>query len=317
MSEKAWTMILKPGSDRTAECLAKDKIVIGWGVDTPPAEYYDLRETIKNTYYPDSTDYLAAGQAAGMVFAFCTQISKGDYILIPDYDYKFYVGKVTSDAYTYNSEGFYEQNVMWLHAKQALTWRTAPADLSRACRSRRSIKNCDYALDDIKALAADKAFLAKGWEQELYETIVDTVAAYMLKGRINPSTFQTQVLLKILRAAGASENLNRAGTSDKRIDIKVTFPIAGNLASKQLGVQSKYWQPNPPVGKEVIDETIRGARAENLDTAWVVTTGSFTEEVQEYAIQSTANTGIEIALIDGRALSQLVLEYLDKTFLAP
>ncbi len=315
MNERAWAMILKPGTDRTQECLDKDKIVNGWGVDAPPEDYYHLREAIRLAYYPEATDNLAAGQAAGMVYTFCTQIKKGDFVLIPDFDYKFYIGKIVSEKYACDQDGFYEHDVLWLHGKQALSWKTAPAALSRACRSRRSFKNCDYALEDIKAIAADKSYLMKGWEEELYETIVDTVSHYMLKGRIDPSTFQTQVLPKILRAAGASEMLNRAGAADKGIDIKVTFPIAGNLAYKQIGVQTKYWQPSPPVGKEVIDDTISGAKAESLDTAWVITTGTFTAEVQEYAIQRTDNTGVEIVLIDGRALSQLVLEYLDKAFL--
>lgn len=316
MGERAWTMILKPGSDMTADCLEQNKIVIGWGVGAETSEYYDLRQAIQNTYYPQNTDFLAAGQAAGMVYSFCQDMRQGDYVIVPSYNYQFYLARITGSKYSYGDDGIYEYAVEWLHKKQALSWKSAPANLSRACRSRRSLKNCDYALPEIREIATNREFLSHSWETELYETIVETVGTYLLNGRINPTTFQTEVLPKVLKAVGASQSLNRAGTSDKGIDIHVTFPVAGNLASKQLGIQTKYWNPNPPVGNHVIDETIEGAKAENLDTAWVVTTGAFSPEVEEYAQKRILETGIEISLIDGRALSQLVLECLDKEFIS-
>lgn len=313
---KVYTMVLKPGDfDLTQKCLETNKIVIGWGNEslTPEKEmkYEELRDVIKNKFYAEHKDYKSAGHAAGMIYTFCYQIQKGDYVIVPDYGYKFYLGKVASDKFENLDVGFW-RDVDWIFGKNNPgSWRNAKANLARACKVRRSLKESSYALDEIGRIIKDPGILEKSWESDLYQMLCKQIEKSLTEGIINPTKFQYKILPMILKAMGAQENIiNRIGKYDKGIDIIATFPAA-EYSEKIIGIQAKNYLPDPPLEKGVIDQTINGALAENLDEAWIVTTGTVSEEINDIVEKHNISTESEVYLriIDGIELSKLIFKY--------
>ena len=150
MKKSAWSMTLQPGSDRTKECLERNRIIIGWGVEVPPTDYFSLREAIRASYFPETKDRSAAGRAASMAYRFCNKINADDYVIIPGDDFVFYVGRVVSQNYSLDSDGFYEREVIWLEGNDELTWQSAPTDLQRACTITGALVNCNYAIPALE-----------------------------------------------------------------------------------------------------------------------------------------------------------------------
>lgn len=317
MSNKnLFTMVLKPGNvNFTNECLEKNKIVIGWGIDEliPEKEidYLSLREIIKKKFYSADNDYKSAGQASGMVYSFCYQMKKGDFVIIPDYRYKFYLAKLTNNTFE-NKESVFFRDVEWIFGKENPgNWRNAKSNLARACKVRRSLKESSYALSEIEAIIENPDILEKTWESDLYKKLCKQIENSLITGINNPTKFQYEILPMILKAMGASDNIvNRIGKYDKGIDLIASFPVA-EYSEKIIGIQAKNYLPNPPLAEWVIKQTISGAIAEGLDEAWIVTTGTISEEISDFIEKYNTSTDSEIYLriIDRLELSKLIFKY--------
>jgi len=277
---RVWTMLLRPGKDcsYTKDCMQDGTIVIGWGTgtDVPSKDddYYRLREEIKQQYYFEKTDYRSAGQATGMVWTFCTEMLKGDLVIVPVEGYKFYLGRLNADDILYKNDMYY-RGIEWILAENNPgNWENAPVALSKACRTRSSLKNSDGALGELQKVLADPKYLEETWEVDLIGKLKATISKYHQEGRINFYTLQSKIVPRILQCMGATKIENRSGEGDKGIDNVATFPGPGGLTDTLVGVQVKHYEPDPPLTLEVIDETLHGAVCEGVDQAWIVTTGT-------------------------------------------
>ena len=76
-----------------------------------------------------------------------------------------------------------------------------------------------------------------------------------------------------------------------------------------LAVQAKHWQPEPPVGKEVVEQLIRGIEAESANLGMIVTSGTVSEEAASLTEQYFEEKGIKIELVDGEQFAKLIVEH--------
>ncbi|MHB8203940.1 MAG: restriction endonuclease, partial [Desulfomonilaceae bacterium] len=51
----------------------------------------------------------------------------------------------------------------------------------------------------------------------------------------------------------------------------------------KIAVQAKYWQPEPPVGKDVVEQLIQGIEATSADLGMVITSGTISKEANDAA----------------------------------
>jgi restriction endonuclease Mrr len=162
-------------------------------------------------------------------------------------------------------------------------------------------------LDEILALLDASA---KGetptFDKDLRNRLIEETLKEIRSGRINDYGFEG-LLANLLKSLGASEVRIIARSIDKGADIVATF-LAANTFEFKLAVQAKHWQPTPPVGKEVIDQLLRGMEAEDADLGWVATSGTFSEEAESYATQLREQEGRRIELVDEEFLASLIVE---------
>src|SRR6266478_2625850 len=84
-----------------------------------------------------------------------------------------------------------------------------------------------------------------------------------------------------------------------------TFRIAGAFL-QTVAVQAKHWQPEPPVGRNVVEQLIGGIEAESASLGMVITAGTIAEEAKVAAKQYFEDKGIRIELLDGEQFSKLI-----------
>ncbi|MEK7768321.1 MAG: restriction endonuclease, partial [Pseudomonadota bacterium] len=91
-------------------------------------------------------------------------------------------------------------------------------------------------------------------------------------------------------------------------DVLATFRVAGAFR-QVVAVQAKHWQPNPPVGKEVVEQLIKGIEAESANLGMVITSGSISDEAVQAAENYFEEKGIKIELVDGEQFAKLIVEH--------
>ncbi len=98
----------------------------------------------------------------------------------------------------------------------------------------------------------------------------------------------------------------RHGPGDKGIDI-IFIDTHYGLTETRVGIQAKHFDERKEIGRHVVDETAAGAEAEEIDIAIIVTTGSFSKEAEDAALQYS-ESGLRIELVDGPQLASLIVE---------
>lgn len=93
---------------------------------------------------------------------------------------------------------------------------------------------------------------------------------------------------------------------DKGADIVATFEVAGAFEF-DVAIQAKHYQPDPPFSKVVVDELLQGIAAESADLGLIVTTGEFSPETTAYASARAEQLGVNLKLVDGPALADLLI----------
>ena len=195
----------------------------------------------------------------------------------------------------------------WLNGKARIPRRNARVALQSRMKVQNTCADATDLLDEILALLDASA---KGetptFDKDLRNRLIEETLKEIRSGRINDYGFEG-LLANLLKSLGASEVRIIARSIDKGADIVATF-LAANTFEFKLAVQAKHWQPTPPVGKEVIDQLLRGMEAEDADLGWVATSGTFSEEAESYATQLREQEGRRIELVDEEFLASLIVE---------
>ncbi|OGW16479.1 MAG: hypothetical protein A3G93_15080 [Nitrospinae bacterium RIFCSPLOWO2_12_FULL_45_22] len=297
------------------EALRADQIIIGWaeaeGLLNPNLDWEPFREIVRDAYYSDEPTLRKAGAAAGHMWRFIRDMKPGDLVVVL-YGADFFVSEIAGPA-TYNSakvdeDSAYRRPVRWLNGKKPIPRQLARSALLSRMKTQGTSADATDLLDEIKEclnLAAHGE--APTFEKDLQSRLVREVLAELRSGRIESFGFE-RLIQTVLRNLGAKEVRIVPRSEDKGADLLATFRVAGTF-QQSIAVQAKHWQPDPPVGREVVDQLIRGIEAESTNLGMVITSGAISDEAYQAAEQYFEEKGIRIEMVDGEQFAKLIVEH--------
>ena len=281
------------------------------GLLEPSLSWEQFREIIRSGYYPDEETLRKAGAASGHLWRFIREMNVGDLVVVP-YGSEFFVAEIKGPA-TYNpakvtDDTAYRRDVQWLNDKKPIRRDVAKSALI----SRMKIQGtCAYATDLIDQIKECLLIVSKGqaptFQTDLQSRLIRETLEELRKGRLDSYGFE-RLVKTVLTGLGAKDARIVPRSEDKGADVLATFRIAG--AFRQIvAVQAKHWQPDPPIGKEVVDQLIKGIEAESADLGMVITSGSISAEAVQAAESYFEEKGIKIELVDGEQFAKLIVEH--------
>jgi predicted Mrr-cat superfamily restriction endonuclease len=315
MSQSAFVLRIAPSQiDRVPEALEKGQLIIGWanakGLLDETLDWESFREIVHNSYHAEEANYRRAGAAAGHIWRFVRGMKTGDLVVVP-YWADFYlaeiVGPATYDPALSGDDSSYRRNVRWLNNKQPIPRRIAPSALI----SRMKIQGTSAdALDLLEAIKTCLAVASTGevptFHNDLQARLIREVLAELREGRMESYGFE-RLIATVLQSLGSKDVRIVPRGKDKGADLLATFLVAGAF-QQVVAVQAKHWQPEPPVGPDVVQQLINGIEAESANLGMVITSGTISEEASQLAEQYFVDKGIRIELIDGFQFAKLIVE---------
>ncbi len=302
-------------SDLVAEALAQNQLIIGWseaeGLLDEQLSWEAFREIIGKTYYPDEKTLRKAGLATGNLWRFIREMKEGDLVMVP-YGADFYVAKVsgpaTYDPLKINEDTAYRRNVDWLNDKRPIPRAVARSALISRMKTQGTSVGASDLLAEIKECVKIADSGSKpSFQSDLEKRLIDDALEEIRDGRMENYGFE-RLIQAVLVSLGAVETRIIPRQWDKGADIVATFSVAGAF-KLDVAVQAKHYQPDPPVGKDVVEQLINGIEAESAALGMVVTSGTISEEASTAAEQFFRENGIRIELVDGEQLAKLIVEH--------
>jgi len=320
MEQQAFVLRISPsGIDRINEALSSNQIIIGWakakGLLDQKLSWEEFRKIIDDKYYANEENLRRAGSASGHMWRFIREMKKGDMVVVP-YGAEFYVAEVSGPAlYDESKVGedtAYRRNVIWLNEKQSIPRSLAKSALISRMKTQGT---CAYATDLLaqikECLNLSQSGAAPTFQSDLQSRLIQETLDEIRSGRMDSFGFEN-LICDVLIGLGADEARVIPRSQDKGADIIATFKVAG--AFRQiLAIQAKHWQPDPPVGKDVVEQLIKGIEAESANLGMIVTSGSISNDTISMAEQYFDDKGIKIELVDGEQFAKLIVEHGIKT----
>jgi restriction endonuclease Mrr len=162
-------------------------------------------------------------------------------------------------------------------------------------------------LDEInECLEIAASGLTPAFQTDLLYRLIRETLAEMRSGRMDSFGFE-RLIQTVLSGLGADDARIVPRAQDKGADVLATFLVAGAFR-QVVAVQAKHWQPEPPVGKDAVEQLIKGIEAESANLGMVVTTGTISEEAAAAADKYYEDKGIRIELVDGEQFAKLIVE---------
>lgn len=316
MEQAAFVLRVAPGGeDKVPEALSADQIIIGWaeagGLLDPSLSWEQFRENLRKAYYSDEPTLRKAGAAAGHMWRFIRDMKPGDLVVVP-YGADFFVAEITSPA-TYapskvEEDSAYRRSVRWLNDKKPIPRHVARSALISRMKTQGTCADATDLVGEIR----DCLSLASRGESPTFQTdlqarLVREVLAELRSGRIENFGFE-RLIQTVLRGLGAGEVRIVPRSEDKGADLVAVFRVAGAF-QQRVAVQAKHWQPEPPVGRDVVEQLIRGIEAEAANLGMVITSGTISDEAFQAAEQYFEDKGIRIELVDGEQFAKLIVEH--------
>jgi predicted Mrr-cat superfamily restriction endonuclease len=320
MQQQAFVLRMSPsGIDRVGEALTSNQIIIGWaearGLLDENLSWEEFRGIVSDSYYAEEDNLRRAGNAAGQLWAFVREMKIGDLVVVP-YWAEFYVAEVTDKATHDDSkvdeDTAYRRNVKWLNEKRSIPRALAKSALISRMKTQGTCAYASDLLPQIKeCIEIARAGSKPTFQGDLQARLIRETLVEIRSGRMDSFGFEN-LIRDVLVWLGADEARVVPRAQDKGADIVATFKVAG--AFRQiLAVQAKHWQPEPPVGKEVVEQLIKGIAAESASLGMIVTSGSISEEATSLAERFFEEKGIKIELVDGEQFAKLMIEHGIKT----
>ena len=316
MSQQAFILRISPSRiDRVSEALANDQIIIGWanaeGLLDEDLGWEAFRKIISDAYYASEENLRRAGSAAGNMWRFIRAMNIGDLVVVP-YGSMFYVAEVsgppTYDELQVGNDSAYRREVTWLNEKQAIPRTLAKSALvSRMKTQQTSAYASDLLHQIMECIKIAQTGTRPTFQTDLQSRLIENTLDEIRSGRMDD--FRFEFLIKdVLYGLGADEARIVPRNQDKGADIVATFKVAG-IFQYVLAVQAKHWQPEPPVGEDVVEQLLRGMEAESANLGMIVTSGTVSEEAISYAELLFEDEGIQIELMDGEQFAKLIVEH--------
>ena len=318
MSINAYVLRISPnGVDRFPEALENDQLIIGWseayGLLEPELTWTQFRRIIYQTCHSGDSDMRGAGRSSGHMWRFIRDMKTDDLIVVP-YGSEFYVAKVCGPAFHDKSkvddDSAYRRQVEWLNKKQGIPRSMAKSALISRMKTRGTCANAGDLVEEIQeCVDRVEAGERPSFDQDLQLRLVEEALDELRSGRMESYGFE-RLIRTMLIGFGAVNTRIVPRSEDKGIDIVATFRIAGTIRVV-IGIQAKHYQPEPPVGANVIGELIHGIEegGEDVTHGMVVTSGTFGDKAIEKAELYMEEKGIPIELIDGDQFAKLIVEH--------
>ena len=316
MEQQAFVLRVAPsGIDRVPEALDRNQLIIGWaeavGLLNERLSWEEFRTIISDTYYSREETLRKAGAAGGHMWRFIREMTEGDLVVVP-HGSGLHVARVSGPA-TYDQsrvdeDTAYRRNVDWLNKKQAI-----PRAMARsALVARMKIQGTSARASDVLAEIEECIRVAgsesePSFQSDLQSRLIRETLKEIRGGRMDSHRFE-RLIRDVLMSLGADEARIIHRSQDKGADIVATFRVAGAFR-QVVAVQAKHWQPDPPVGKGVVEQLIRGLEAESADLGMVVTSGTVSEDASAAANQFFEESGVRIELVDGEQFARLIVEH--------
>ncbi len=316
MSQQAFILRISPSRiNRVSEALANDQIIIGWanaeGLLNEDLGWEAFRKIISDAYYASEKNLRRAGSAAGNMWRFIREMNIGDIVVVPDGP-MFYVAEVsgppTYDESQIENDSAYRREVTWLNEKKAIPRTLAKSALvSRMKAQQTSARASDLLPQIMECIEIAETGIHPTFQTDLQSRLIEHTLDEIRSGRMND--FRFEYLIKdVLHGLGADEVRIIPRNQDKGADIVATFKVAG-IFHYVLAVQAKHWQPEPPVGEDVVEKLLRGMEAESANLGMIVTSGTVSEAAISYAEQLFEDEGIQIELVDGEQFAKMIVEH--------
>ena len=316
MNQQAFVLRIAPGYiDRVSEALSENQIIIGWaeatGLLKPSLSWAGFREIIRSVYYADEETLRKAGAAAGQMSRFIREMNVGDLVVVP-HGSEFFVAEIKGSA-TYNpakvtDDTAYRRDVQWLNDKKPIRRDMAKSALISRMKTQGT---CAYATDLLDEIKECLLLVSKGqsptFQTDLRSRLIRETLEELRKGRMDSFGFE-KLIQTVLTGLGAEDARIVPRSQDKGADVLATFRVAGAFC-QIVAVQAKHWQPDPPVGKDVVEQLIKGIEAESADLGMVITSGSISDEAVLAAENYFEEKGIKIELVDGEQFAKLIVEH--------
>jgi predicted Mrr-cat superfamily restriction endonuclease len=306
----AFILRLTPlGQDLTQEALEKDEIFVGWKEVKGLLEkdtFDDFRKLVKDTYKIENNRSAAA--FARFLWEFLKEMKPGDYVVVPSGG-QFYVAEVVGDPYYDESHpvAAYRRPVRWLNDKKPISRELASRALQSRMKARGTLMDTSDLVKHIEKVLEDaKRGETPNLAEELCARMAEAVRQELTQGRMNPDRFETLVE-RMARAMGAVEAKWVPRRSDQGADVIARFQLMGRLPVT-VGIQAKFYQPGKPMGKDAVDQLADALRAGVADMGLVITTGDVSEEAYQAAEEYLNRENLQISILDGRELAELIVE---------
>lgn len=319
MAGKAFVLRIAPsGVNRVAEALETGRLIIGWaeacGLLDSTLDWWQFREIIHRTYHAGDASRRRAGAATGHMWRFVREMSDGDLVVVPDGS-QFYVAQVSGPAFYDESrveeDSAYRRCVTWLNEKRGIPRSMAKSALVSRMKTYGTSATATDLLEEIKACVREaEGGRSPSFESDLRRSLTQAALKQMRDGRMDSYGFEA-LIERVMRALGAIETRLVPRSQDKGIDLYATFLVAGAFR-QVIGIQAKHWQPEPPVGEDVIHQLTNGIEEgveNNVTLGMVVTSGEYSPEAVKAAEQYEDRHGIPIELVDGEQFAGLMVEH--------
>lgn len=254
--------IAPSGIDRVEEALQSDTLIIGWaladGLLDETLEWDEFRQILQDCYYADESNLRKAGNASGHMWRFIRDMKEDDLVVVP-HGAEFYVGQVSGkakyDRRRVKEDTAYRRPVTWLNDKRGIPRSAARSALISRMKTQGTCAHATDLLDQIKeCLEMAQAGEEPSFREDLQSRLVEQTLDELRCGRMDDFRFE-RFLESVLRGLGAVDTKIVPRRMDKGIDIYATFLVAGAFR-QVVGIQAKYWRPEPPVGAGVVRELV-------------------------------------------------------------
>lgn len=313
--EKAFVLRISHGRDRVPEALSEREIVIGWAEAdglSGAAEWQAFRQIIKDAYHHDEADFRRAGAAAGHAWRFLKDMTPGCWVIVP-HGHEFHVAQVTGparyDASKIADDSAYRRPVHWLNDGRGIQRAIARA----ALQSRLKVQGTTADASDLVSEIAECLDVAirppqqrPSFAGDLRARLIRETLAEIRGGRLDSFGFE-RLIAEVLRGTGGLSVRIIPRQHDKGADLTAEFRVAGALRLR-VAVQAKHYQPEPPVGRDVIEQLIAGMDAEEADLGIVTTSGTFAPEAVDYARDVLESGQRRVELVDGEQLAAIIVD---------
>lgn len=314
--KSAFILRIRPsGENRVSEALECDHLIIGWscapGLLDEILDWERFRGIVHESYGGEKSSLRSAASGAGNMWRFIRDMKKGDLVVVPDGP-EFYVAEVAGDPFfdesKINDDTAYRRPAKWLNGRKPIPREHAKSALFARMKARQT---CAWAQDLIGEIEECLDSAEKDeeplFEEALAARLTKATLAELRSGHMNPRAFE-ELISRTFKKLGAEAKVIPT-RSDTGVDVLARFHVGGRFPLA-IGIQAKYWEPEPAVGRDVVQQLVHGIEAsgEEIGYGMVITTGTIGDEAVDAAEKYTNEKGVPIELLDGEAFARLLVQ---------